>query len=185
MTDIDWSKAPDWATSAGRTDDSESAAWLGDTQYQYIYGCWSGRNYNYGAGGLSFRRDEFKVIENRPAIPRPLKPEWDGTGLPPVGSVVEYSPQIKLAQGRISKNWISGDRLEVIAHKSVDGDVIPLVWHIEREEAQTIVPESICPIRTERDRAIEEMLSLDPDNGKFTSRKDFCGILFDHGYRKP
>lgn len=94
---------------------------------------------------------------------------WDGTGLPPVGCDVEYHcyPDgwviiniVARIKGATFIEWKSG------THKG--GDIIRGDFPLER----------VRPIRTEAERAIDEMVQL---SGVSTGA---AKILYDAGYRK-
>lgn len=94
---------------------------------------------------------------------------WDGTGLPPVGCDVEYHcyPDgwviiniVARIKGATFIEWKSG------THKG--GDIIRGDFPLER----------VRPIRTEAERAIDEMVRL---SGVSTGA---AKILYDAGYRK-
>ena len=129
----------------------------------------------YGAWGMDgrYRNDVFPQFD--PGwIPRPV--QWRGPqdGLPPVGAVCEY----KIGNG----NWFE---CEIISHSRL----VIKCPHLENDcdQGLQIVGDKEAvfrPIQSDRDRAIEEMLSLDASDGRLTSRTDFCGALYDAGYRK-
>lgn len=94
---------------------------------------------------------------------------WDGTGLPPVGCDVEYNcyPDgwviiniVARIEGATFIEWKSG------THKG--GDIIRGDFPFER----------VRPLRTEAERAIDEMVRL---SGVSTGA---AKILYDAGYRK-
>jgi hypothetical protein len=115
--------------------------------------------------------------ENMRCIVNPIeRKEWNGPedGLPPVGGECE----MKLAD---NLNYHKG-------HVSYYGDEI-LVWVCNGMEWS--YSKSSCnfrPITTEEDRAVDEMLLLDPydmNSGVgMMSRQDFCRTLYRAGYRK-
>lgn len=85
MTDIDWSKAPEWSDRFGKVRNSGTLVWFSSEKYQY---CAPG---GYCVGPFVFDCEdtcsrsfgEIELIATRPAS------EWTGEGLPPVGTVCE------------------------------------------------------------------------------------------------
>ena len=94
---------------------------------------------------------------------------WDGTGLPPVGCEIEY---MKYQRGHNGDwfigtiNYISGFTV-VISQKGHKGEIVghPVNFQFR-------------PLRTEAERAIDEMVQL---SGVSTGA---AKILYDAGYRK-
>lgn len=108
---------------------------------------------------------------------------WDGEGRPPVGTVCEAQIPSKRYQ------W---ERCEIVWHHPdsdgsaavVHGDGKLLSWSSTFRAIRT--PEQIAA--EERDKAVSEMLELDPYLPNTTlgmmSRADFCRKLYDENYRK-
>lgn len=105
--------------------------------------------------------------------------------LPPVGTEVEYCGQDGAIEKQCYDLWKNGDTLEVLAHRIVFGTNTPIVFNKRTLDASGMDKKYLIPLKTERERAIEEMLKLDchPQEGML-SRHDFCGALYDAGYRK-
>lgn len=78
MSQVDWSKAPEWAKKLGTNPHGENA-WLGDEGYSYLLGNGGVVSWSYET---AFAYTAFQIIETRPVL-------WTGEGLPPVGVVCE------------------------------------------------------------------------------------------------
>ena len=100
-------------------------------------------------------------------------PEWNGEGLPPVGAVIEVR--------RNDNDWY---RAFVVAHDNgrvvyrCDYDMTAYGWTIGN---------GFRPIKSERDKAIEEMRKVMSNACKVsgpTDPKDICVALYDAGYRR-
>ncbi|HHX6850526.1 TPA: hypothetical protein ACVGMT_003601 [Pseudomonas aeruginosa] len=162
---IDWSKAPEGATHYHITEDINPWRKIeGTVAYEHYRGKWLRVN--------SF--NEGYMPDYYVPIPRET---WDGQGLPPVGISVEW---LSSAHG-----WLGG---RVVGH---DGSVA-VVSHNDgytgchpHEVRPMPTPEQIAA--EERAKAIDAMLDLEPphENGfGLTSRRQFCEILYDAGYRR-
>lgn len=112
------------------------------------------------------------------------KPEWNGDGLPPVGSKVSffYNERYNYNEEIIPQD---GQELEVVAHKTTtdEHDVAVCYWdEYGGGRAVCLVPGSLRPIRSEADKkkeeAIESIASLiDYRNG--CSAKPMAKWLFE------
>lgn len=175
---IDWSKAPEGANKAGFT---------GPDNYLQFYRI-PGRfgDYDYWSENNGWRGTDFPTCANQ-LFERPAKVEWDGQGLPPVGTVCEA----------IHEDINSGKpvKAEILKHHD-NGLSVAFFWVDAPVEAEGNLywAQRFRPLRTpeqiaaeEREKAIDAMLDLDPphENGLgLTSRRQFCEILFDAGYRR-
>lgn len=109
---IDWSKAPDWAVAHGlhETGFGIKEFWLGETQHQNLE---HAKSFPYGGGDPSCgsfhnsRRESFSFVTPRPA-------NWNGEGLPPVGTVCEFAGFNP--EETIPTDPRAGDQVTVIAH---------------------------------------------------------------------
>lgn len=107
---------------------------------------------------------------------------WDGTGLPPVGIDVEFT--IGTYDVETDFDGIlpaEGEIVEVIAHKTTsDGNDVAVVYWDDKGAGRSacFVPGCLRPLRTEAERAIDEMVRL---SGVSTGA---AKILYDAGYRK-
>lgn len=110
------------------------------------------------------------------------KQAWNGEGLPPVGVDVEFTigaydmetdfDDILPAEGEI---------VEVVAHKTTsDGNDVAVVYWDDKGAGRSacFVPGCLRPLRTEAERAIDEIVQL---SGVSTGA---AKILYDAGYRK-
>jgi len=82
------------------------------------------------------------------------QPAWNGEGLPPVGSDVEFTLDTDKysAQGNIPEN---GQVVNVVAHKqTTDGNPVAVVYWDERGagRAAAFIKEAFSPIRNEAER---------------------------------
>ncbi|ELO0933411.1 TPA: hypothetical protein SL836_003082 [Pseudomonas aeruginosa] len=133
---------------------------------------------------LSAPEDVWEIVE------RPVT--WNGQGLPPVGTVCEY----RCNDSCEPNDWTA---VHVLAHAAHGSDTAMLLAEDNNGEPGTIygriwVPGTCRPLRTpeqiaaeEREKAIDAMLDLDPPHEKgfgLTSRRQFCEVLFDAGYRR-
>lgn len=85
MSKIDWSKAPEWANGHGLVaHHGITEVWISMEQYAVVGA--EDRAYPYG-GGTGDHRHNFTQGQVQYITPRPG--QWDGTGLPPVGTVCE------------------------------------------------------------------------------------------------
>jgi hypothetical protein len=84
MTDIDWSKAPEWADRLIRMSTTNRLAWACRNKYQYIDGAESFLFFDAPTDGFMLNQTVF--VEGRPTT-QPAA--WNGEGLPPVVTVCE------------------------------------------------------------------------------------------------
>lgn len=128
---------------------------------------------------------------NRPLIKRP---EWNGEGLPPVGTVCEFAgfnPEETLPS-----DPIIGDRVTVIAHfKSGSIDVAAFTFFVPPEFEYLQVAQGAygCfrPIRTpeqiaaeERSKSIAEIVKLVGWEYGVVGSDEAAARIYDAGYRK-
>lgn len=100
--------------------------------------------------------------------------EWDGSGLPPVGTVCAY-------YWREGNEWrdcetVAHHNGKVVAVDAGDGSafILPAASFLKIKTPEQIAAE-------ERLHAIGEMIVL---VGRYSTFKDVMGILYDAGYRK-
>lgn len=100
--------------------------------------------------------------------------EWDGSGLPPIGTVCEYY----CSDGDVWR------KCEIVAHYLANAVAIDLFYGT----AICLHADLFHPIKTpeqiaaeERLHAIDEMLAL---VGRYSTFKDVMGLIYDAGYRK-
>ena len=107
---------------------------------------------------------------------------WDGTNLPPVGADVEFT--IGIYDIETDFDGIlpaEGEIVEVIAHKTTsDGNDVAVVYWDDKGVGRSacFAPGRLRPLRTEAERAIDEMVRL--SGVSIGAAK----ILYDAGYRK-
>lgn len=107
---------------------------------------------------------------------------WDGAGLPPVGFDVEFT----IGTHDIETDFdgilpAEGEIVEVIAHKTTsDGNDVAVVYWDDKGAGRSacFAPGRLRPLRTEAERAIDEMVRL--SGVSIGAAK----ILYDAGYRK-
>ncbi|HEJ1887485.1 TPA: hypothetical protein SLV55_003221 [Pseudomonas aeruginosa] len=168
---IDWSKAPEGANKAGFT---------GPNNYLQFYRI-PGRfgDYDYWSENNGWRGTDFPTCANQ-LFERPAKVEWDGRGLPPVGVECEYRHMIWPEYRRCEIRYISDESLVAYDNGQEQYYRTPDMLFRPLPTPEQIAAE-------EREKAIDAMLDLDPphENGLgLTSRRQFCEILFDAGYRR-
>lgn len=116
------------------------------------------------------------------ALAASQKQVWDGTGLPPVGVDVEFT----IGTYDIETDFdgilpAEGEIVEVIAHKTTsDGNDVAVVYWDDKGAGRSACfgPGCFRPLRTEAERAIDEMVRL--SGVSIGAAK----ILYDAGYRK-
>ena len=164
---VDWNKAPEGATHYNK---ECTCPWLKATPPSY-FDHWDWVEYGPHAYENHFNN----------AVKRPQ--EWDGSGVPPVGTVCEY----RLGEG----TWF---KCEVVYVLSGSADCF-VVWceHLGSDKSLTLLSDryklELRKIKTpkqieaeeKRQQAINEMLGLVENYSTF---KDVMGLLYDGGYRK-
>lgn len=145
MSEVDWSKAPEGATHY----QTEADIWYKQTHaaYQWDCGQW-----------IKLGRSDLGEYALRELVERSAPVEWNGTGLPPVGTVCDYR------WGR--DKWIT---VEVFAVKQNGSHkhaaIFDFDWNGVRDWSFSMDATQFRPIRTpeqiaaeERERAVQEML---------------------------
>ncbi len=168
---IDWTKAPEGANKAGFTGPGNYL------QFYRIPGMFG--DYDYWSEKRGWLGSEFPTCANY-LFERPAKVEWNGQGLPPVGTVCEWhGPNSDGPDG-----WAYTES-RVVAYTD-DGLFIcmqkpscwPVVQRIDNCEFRPIrTPEQIAA--EEREKAIEEMCFAEE-----TLTVKQAKALFDAGYRR-
>lgn len=109
---------------------------------------------------------------------------WDGKNdLPAVGEVVEfYHEEHDRKEGICVDAWKNGDKLECLAIRKVGMDNLPVFFNMRDQTASCLIRMRYRPIKSEREKAIEEMASLmgRSENTYWSSAE----ALYDAGYRK-
>jgi hypothetical protein len=105
-----------------------------------------------------------------------------------VGAAVEYFHDSGFADIHPFTKWVDGDEVEIIAHKRVSGDLIPVVFNIRHETATAVVPSCLRPIRTEKERvvdaAMKQWIGSNINTLEWRAREDFLGAAYDAGFLK-
>ncbi|MGK7130894.1 hypothetical protein [Pseudomonas aeruginosa] len=189
---IDWTKAPEGANKAGFT---------GPDNYLQFYRI-PGRfgDYDYWSENNGLRGTDFPTCANQ-LFERPAKVEWDGQGLPPVGTVCEFAGGTHSTEDPFDKDLREGDHVTIIAHfKDGDLDLAAFTFNpqVRNHDRGTACVEQgaygcFRPLRTpeqiaaeEREKAALEMAAL--MSGHEDRSKDcfkvLGEILYDAGYRR-
>ena len=171
MKEVDWSKAPDGATHY-----SEDCyhPWLKDSPISYFVEdkkVWV--EYN---SCTSNHKEHFNDAVKRP-------PEWDGSGVPPVGTVCEY--QLNGGAWFMCKiTYVpSGSDDWFVAwcnHLGVDQILTFSSDYYTLQLRKIKTPEQLAA--EERLHAIDEMVRV--GDWCSTAYKELMGALYDAGYRK-
>lgn len=165
MSEIDWDKAPEWATKHGYAGLDRHQVWMDDCKYTYCDGRQDGMVFDFGRGLAS------RSIQNIDSITERPSPAWSGEAICPVGVSIEWFSPVY--------GWLGG---KVIGH---DGTVT-VVAH--NDGYTGCHPHEVRPIRTpeqiaadEREAAIKEM--SETINTPFSFDWVFAK-LYDAGWRK-
>lgn len=138
-----------------------------------------------GGQWRSFREGQFFTVHRKPGT---KVVEWDGVGLPPIGTVCEHSGTAD------HTNWIE---VQVIGHGNVRFHDVAFFEYMDGTREYTVsysTENNFRAVRTaeqvaaeEREKAINEMVfgdcGCEPD-GRNTATFMVCGFLYDAGYRK-
>lgn len=158
-SEIDWSKAPEWATGCGNS--PGGPVWFSDDIYTYVDGRQEGRVFSI-IRGEGWCLEEIRTVSSRPSF-------WNGTGLPPVGTVCEGRSR----KDKLGEVW--GEAI-VLAHRL--GQAV--VSFTDCERLQWCGEDDLRPIRTPEQIATEEALTeierLYSEGGP--------AAVYDAGYRK-
>jgi hypothetical protein len=169
---IDWSKAPEGATQYGLAGTGKLPVWLNDLGYAYASAA-QGPMYYFGGSEAygAYSREDIEVLFDRPPQ------AWNGEGLPPVGTAIEWTDCENL-------------KLEVVGHYK--GAVVAVDPNDPRN-IYTGKSQRYRPIRTpeqiaadERESAVKKMMNrfaiYDIPNVPW---HNLFGQMYDAGYRKP
>lgn len=166
MKEVDWSKAPEGATHYNA---ACPHPWLKDVPVSFYYGGW-----------IEYSSNEYAMEHLRDAVKRPQG--WDGSGVPPVGTVCEY----QLNGGAWFKCKIiytlSGTDDCFVAwcdHLSTDQFLTFSSKRYKLQLRKIKTPEQIA--EEEKSKAIDEMNDLILGWGV---EKRMLAVLYDAGYRK-
>jgi hypothetical protein len=158
---IDWSKAPEGATHATKEDSS----W-----YRNNNGTWYFYHESNRGWVLSGCSEEWREVH---LIARPAVVAWRGPqdGLPPVGTICWLS--MCMNQGDNVQITYIGDG--VFCYKK---------QHTGKEFSGLTASALFRPIRSERDKVIDEMVAISIQKGNSLTRRELVEVLYDAGYRK-
>ena len=163
MKEVDWDIAPSGATHYNA---KCGYPWLKETPPSYfVAGVWM----EYCDTSPKLGMNHLKNAVKRPQ-------EWDGSDIPPVGTVCEY---------RVNPDeWVSG---EVFGHRVCSNGDVEVFVNLKNKWDYSSAHDRFRPIKTpeqvaeeERLHAIDEMIVL----GRYRSYKDTMSALYDAGYRK-
>lgn len=165
---IDWTKAPEGANKAGFTGPDNYL------QFYRIPGMFG--DYDFWCEGWGWRGSDFQTCADH-LFERPAKVEWNGQGLPPVGTVCEYRHMIWPEYRPCEIRYISEESL--VAYDDAQEQFYRTCDMLFRPLP---TPEQIAA--EEREKAISEMLGLYNSGYWPMTSKQFCEVLFDAGYRR-
>jgi len=179
MKEIDWSKAPDWATHYGPDSDCYCESW-----YQVI----DGKIVTFAEADSAVCAPQ--LANQGECFYHPIEEliaRWTGEGLPPVGTVCEWKHAgqwLKVEVAYLSE-WLIVLRDTRKADSSlIDSEGVEIAIDHWKEDAPVFrpirTPEQIAA--EERERAIGDMATM--WEGTSASWRDFFGMLHDAGYRK-
>lgn len=201
--DINWDEAPYDAIGLAHVGLLNLPVWVGEDWYEYVYA--RGERFSFGSISNNTAGWPKEALIN--FVTRPET--WDGEGLPPVGSKVEFYSDDFENEDYWNKDLTNGCEVEIIAHitssaSQSEADLAVFVFQYSHGNRQVEQAVSCCfrPIKTkeqfaaeEREKAIEEMVALVAKGQDYsvqaetgTSTADYvrnaCEQLHDAGYRK-
>ena len=160
--EVDWSKSPEGATHYNA---KCVCPWLKETPASYFAEdkkVW-----------VKYNSNAFAMYDLRNAVKRPQ--EWDGSGVPPVGTVCEY---------RVNEDeWVSG---EVFGHRVCPNGDVQLFVSLNNSWDFSSALDRFRPIKTPEQTALEERLHAINEMHRviLESRTKTVAALYDAGYRK-
>jgi hypothetical protein len=166
LKEVDWTKAPSGAT---HYNEDCPCPWLKETPASYFSEnkkVWI----EYSSNRPSTTEDHFNNGVKRPQ-------EWDGSGVPPVGTVCEY---------RVNEDeWVSG---EVFGHRVCPDGGVQLFVSLKNSWDFSSAPDRFRPIKAPEQIAREERERLLAINEMhrviLESQIKTVAALYDAGYRK-
>lgn len=173
MKEVDWCKAPEGATHYNA---ACPHPWLKDVPVSFYYGGW-----------IEYSSNKCAMEDLKNAVKRPQ--EWDGEGLPPVGTIC------MLNEGRDMNAYYAhhaGKKLKIVAHTtSSKGDILAVYMVIGGDEFHGLCDNlNFAPIKTPEQLAAEERLHAIDEMVDLAQRSDsiftdvMMSALYDAGYRK-
>ena len=119
--------------------------------------------------------------------------EWNGEGLPPVGTFCTCGLLGRLEPAPLSQ-WREGDTIQCVAHVNLPNqEAFPLFWNARTYNASTLASNCYSPIRTpEQIAAAERQKSIESLAGTLLERTqcpspyvwELAQKAYDAGYRK-
>ncbi|HHM9318326.1 TPA: hypothetical protein ACRNS5_004217 [Pseudomonas aeruginosa] len=167
---IDWNTAPEGATHWEPRGSLYLAGWMRKVGNKWSYWSEGRKVWVSGTPGCNVSAEREATFEARP------QEQWDGQGLPPVGTVCEIKHR--------DIGWV---RCEIVAHKSFScGDLTHAIAWIDENTLDQSQGVRFRPIRTpeqiaaeEREKAIEEMCFAEE-----TLTVKQAKVLYEAGYRR-
>jgi hypothetical protein len=140
-------------------------------------------------GDKKFGLQEFRRITL--AKPKAAIGEWDGEGLPPVGTVCEFK---RIGSADWHRELNDGMSVSVIAHfqATAGGELAAFTFEgVNGRQVEQAVADCFYPIHTPeqveaqaRTEAISEMVSALGMDNPGTAEYIRCGMIYDAGFRK-
>lgn len=170
MKDIDWGKAPEGATHFHPGNAKYSPHWL--KKGYFCVTDFEHKGWVREVAGTPL--DECVV--------RPTTPQWNGTGLPPVGVVCEY---------RSFADGFKWNRVEILLHVNAGMAMAAVFFEPGTRQVTQAIAECFRPIRTpeqiaaeERDAGIQQIMEAANHVGHITGYTfELVSRLYDHGCR--
>ena len=182
MEEIDWSKAPEWATYLAVSELGHST-WC-ELLPRLVTG---GANWQ-GGGNWNVSDLKLSDMETR-LIPRPSATSWSGEGLPPVGAECEVIKGD--CHWEPSDEFIIGKKVKVLALISNQLDQDLAAVESDSGGCFVLLPELLVPIRTaeqiakdEREAAVVGAFSALIKDGFVipSDHADYLYSLYDSGH---
>lgn len=182
MSEIDWSKAPEGTTHWHGGDDEFCPAF-----YKVVDG--KATHYWTTLEPMWRKVTSFdRVIATYLMQCLPAPTPWDGTGLPPVGTVCEIHGHVHHELRKQPFEWV---QCVVIAHTDFGGDPVAVAkttdssigWGIGRAFRPLRTPEQIAA--EEREKAVDKMVEIASNAQCFGVGRAVLGALYDAGLRFP
>jgi hypothetical protein len=164
-----WRDAPEgathWIPPSPASSDVDKGVFAKKVDGQWMG--WAGTRWKAipDADGRTFGKSVEQVAIPRP---EPENPEWDGEGLPPVGTVCEV----------VSPNTGTSSRIRIVAH----GETMLLADIEGQGESPLMKGRNFRPLRPHRERVIDEAMSVSgPYIDSRATAEKMAGALYDAG----